>query len=48
MNAQGREGGGCKSRVVQCAHFAEERWAKVTFTAAQKACKAGLKGVMYQ
>lgn len=43
VNAQCREGGGHGSKVVQCAHFAEEPWVKVTFAFAQKANKAQLQ-----
>lgn len=43
VNAQWREGGRHRSRVVQCAHFAEELWVKVTFVFAWKAWLAGLQ-----
>lgn len=39
VNAPRREGGGRGSKLVQCAHFAEELWVKVTFAL----CKAGLQ-----
>lgn len=38
VNAQYREGTGHVRRVVQCAHFAEELWLKVTFVFAWKFC----------